>query len=87
MKKIKLILISTAIVLAVGTAFATRPCAACEYAQQYVYTMGAYVEAGEYGYDYACVSEPGICTYYKPSPILQPNYYAPCRLGSYNLIP
>jgi hypothetical protein len=48
---------------------------------------GAYVPAGIYGYDYSCVNFGGVCTYYKPKPIEQPNTYLPCREGVYTVIP
>jgi hypothetical protein len=87
MKKLKIALVCLAIALALGTAYANRPCDACMYSQQYIYTMGAYVDAGEFGYDYYCFNQPGVCTYYRPNPIFQPNYYAPCRSGNYAIIP
>jgi hypothetical protein len=87
MKKIKLALISLTIALAIGSAYATRPCDACMYSVQYVYSMGTYFEVGEHGYDYTCANGAGICTYYRPSPILQPNHYVPCRMGEYLIIP
>jgi len=86
MRKFKIILVAIVVVLAVGGAFATRPCQSCVYAQQYVYQGGAYVPAGVFGYDYYCFNFPGTCTYYKPDP-LQPDYYAPCRSGVYAIIP
>ena len=87
MKKIKLILISLAIIFALGTAFATRPCADCTYADQYYYSGGTYVYAGTFGYDYYCLNFAGVCTYYRPNPIIMPNYYAPCRQGVYTVVP
>jgi hypothetical protein len=81
MNKIKLALIATAILVAVGGAFATRPCVQCELAPQYVPSGAGYVEAGQYGIDYICYTTAGVCTYYKPDPF-QPNY-APCRTGSF----
>lgn len=87
MKKIKLVLISLTIALAIGSAYATRPCDACMYSDQYIYTMGTYMDPGVWGYDYTCANGPGICTYYRPNPIFQPNFYAPCRMGEYYVIP
>jgi hypothetical protein len=87
MKKLKVLFITTAIVLAIGSAFATRVCDACTYSTQYVFSMGAWQDAGEIGYDYACVGTIGFCTYYRPNPIFQPSYYAPCKEGRYEIIP
>ncbi|OQP63532.1 hypothetical protein A3860_24645 [Niastella vici] len=82
MNKIKLAFIATAILAAVGGAFATRPCVQCEVGQQYYWNGTGYIATGEYGVDYLC-GNGGVCTYYKPDPIGQPNYYAPCRTGGY----
>jgi len=83
MNKIKLAFIATAILTAVGGAFATRPCVQCEVGTQYYFNGTGYVNAGEYGIDYLCGGTGGVCTYYKPDPSGQPNYYAPCRIGGY----
>lgn len=87
MKRLKLMLVSIVIVLAIGTAFATRPCQSCIYSDQYYYNAGFYHEAGEYGYDFYCQQFGGTCTYYKPYPFTQPNLYLPCRTGVYTIIP
>jgi hypothetical protein len=83
MNKIKLAFIVTAILAAVGGAFATRPCVQCEVGTQYYYNGIGYVYAGEYGVDFDCAGTAGVCTYYKPNPQAQPNYYAPCHTGGY----
>ncbi|OQP40361.1 hypothetical protein A4D02_15710 [Niastella koreensis] len=87
MKKLKVLFITTAIVLALGSAFATRVCNVCDYSTQYIFSMGAWQDAGEIGYDYVCTGTTGVCTYYRPNPIFQPNYYAPCKAGNYVIIP
>ena len=87
MRRIKVAFISTAIVLGLGSAYAGRPCDACTYADQYIYSGGTYVPAGTFGYDYYCLDFGGVCTFYKPNPITQPNTYAPCRFGVYTIIP
>ena len=86
MKKIKLVLLGTAILFAVGTAFATRPKLDCTYATQYYFNGTTYVEAGEFGYSYTCLNYPGVCTYYKPDPVFHPNTYAPCRMGRFDVV-
>lgn len=85
MNKLKMALIATAVFFAVGGAFATRPCYQCEHSQQYIPSGSGYVEvAGEFGVNYDCeIGTGAICTYYRPDPAGQPNYYAPCRFGSY----
>lgn len=84
MNKIKMALIATAVLVAVGGAFATRPCYQCEHSIQYVPSGSGYVEAGQFGVDYDCVLGTGaVCSFYRPDPVGQPNYYAPCYLGSY----
>jgi hypothetical protein len=87
MKRIKLVLICIAIMLALGTAFATRPCQSCIYSDQYYFNGYTYVYAGEFGYDYYCLQFGGTCTYYRPYPFTQPNYFLPCRTGVYTVIP
>jgi hypothetical protein len=84
MKKIKLAMISVAIILAVGGAFATRPKVDCTSEPQFFrFGLNTYLPAGEYGMDYTCISSVGVCTYYRPAPITNPNYYLPCRIGFY----
>lgn len=86
MKRIKLILIGSSIILSLGTAWATtRPtCAPCENFQQYHLYGGQYIPTGDFGFDYFCLDEyPDICTYYRPNPIFQPNTYLPCQRGLY----
>lgn len=83
MNKIKLAFIAFAILTAVGGAFATSTCFQCEHQTQYINNGGGYVEVGEYGYNFDCFVTGGICTYYKPDPIGQPNVYSPCHIGSY----
>jgi hypothetical protein len=82
MNKIKLALIATAILVSIGGAFATRPCAQCEFAQQYIPSGSGYVEVGDLGIDYDCEWSAGTCTYYRPNPG-QSNFYAPCHVGTY----
>ena len=82
MNKIKLALIATAILTGVGGAFATKTCS-CEVATQYYFNGSGYTPAGEYGMDFDCFITAGVCTFYRPNPFSQPNYYAPCHEGAY----
>lgn len=86
MNKWKLLLVSTAIAVGIGGAFAsnTRERQLCEYYDQYVLWNGAYVLAGIYGQDFICLSGGGVCTYYRPS---LSSGYLPCRTGVYYHLP
>jgi hypothetical protein len=79
MKKIKIILVSCAIFLAIGTSLASK-CVICDYYQQYRLFNGVYVPAGTLGINYICVDEINTCTYYKPLPT---SNYSPCQWGTY----
>lgn len=89
MRGIKTILIAVAVLTAVGGALAAKkPVNSCEYSTQYYLVGSTYVEAGTIGENYYCwTSPPDICTYYKPDPVWQPNYYEPCYDGLYEEIP
>jgi hypothetical protein len=84
MNKVKLAFIAVAILTAVGGAFATRPCLPCYNNTQYYWNGQAYIDAGEFGVDFDCWVTGGVCTYYKPDPMGQPNYYAPCHEGAWS---
>lgn len=75
-----MMLIAVAVVVSIGGAFASRQ-SGCEFSTQYRQSGSSYVEAGVYGFDFVCVSNPGICTYYKPNPLVE--VYYPCRMGAY----
>jgi hypothetical protein len=81
MSKVKMVFVAIAILAAVGGAFATRPCVQCEHSKQYYYNGQGYIDAGQYGVNFDCWVTGGVCTYYRPDPIGQPNYYAPCHEG------
>ena len=52
--------------------------------QYYLVGYSTYMPAGEYGYDFDCDYDPAVtCTYYKPDPVLHPDTYATCNLGSF----
>jgi hypothetical protein len=80
MKRIKFLLISIAIVTALGSSFATRVKAPCEFMTQYRLYNGSYVLAGTYGLDYLCTGTLDVCTWYKPWPT---SSWTPCRAGTY----
>ena len=83
MRKLKVILMTVAVMTAVGSTFATHKRQFCEDMPQYIRGGGGYQLVGTFGVDYVCLGGAGICTYYRPSPILQPNTYLPCRYGVY----
>jgi hypothetical protein len=82
MKKIKLTLMSTAILLSIGGAFATKHHLDCRYAQQYFYNGVGYMPiSGELGTTYLCMDVPGGCTYYQVA-----GGYAVCQAGGYVIL-
>jgi hypothetical protein len=81
MKKTKWIILSMAIVMAISTAFITRPCQSCMGVPLYYLDGGGgYSPAGTFGVNYYCVSG-DVCTYY-----LNNNVYTPCQSGGYTPI-
>ncbi len=75
-----------AITVSISAALAFNTKQGCAAAPQYYKYAWWYLPAGTYGVDYSCIGASGLCTYYKPDPIGQPNYYAPCRFGMFNKI-
>lgn len=82
MLKIKLCLISIAVISSLVGAFASKPKALCQTQPQYYKFGNSYLPAGDYGVDFVCSSGAGICTYYLANPY-DPNSYAPCRTGNF----
>jgi hypothetical protein len=80
MKKIKLGIMTMAIALSIGGAFATSTTITqtCAGATQYYYNGGSFVLAGKLGIDYLCESSAQVCTYYKVG-----TTYVPCTNGLY----
>jgi hypothetical protein len=79
MKKIKWTLMSAAVVLGIGGAFATRPHFDCSNLTQYYYAGGGYSQAGIEGVNYICTSGSATCTYYTTDGLT----YYPCQAGVY----
>ncbi len=88
MKKVKLLFISSALLLAVGGALANKiHDQVCFGFDQYYLSGSAYYPAGIFGVTYVCLDYPIItCTYYRPNPISQPNVYVPCLTGQYYMV-
>ncbi len=82
MKKIKFTIMTLAILLSIGGAFASHPHFDCRTATQYYWNGTTYVLAGVYGADYICTGESGTCTY-----TCSNNVYTPCQFGSYDPVP
>ena len=59
----------------------------CWYRPQYYQVGNSYYLAGELGVDYYCALSINTCTWYRPNPVTQPNYYLPCQSGTYTVIP
>ena len=80
MKKIKLSIMTLAIALSIGGAFATSPHVTqdCQGATQYYFNGSGYILAGKIGVDYLCTTSNTVCTYYKVG-----STYVPCMNGSY----
>lgn len=83
MLKIKLCLITMAIVISIVGAFAGSSKNFCEYQQQYHKFGSSYMPVGEYGVDYFCYNTAGTCTYYQ----VTPGSFAPCRTGGFSWAP
>ena len=80
MKKVKWTLMSLAVIISVGGAFANRlHNQSCTGDTQYYYAGGGYSEAGIIGTNYVCDSGSGTCTYYTTDKI---HYYS-CESGVY----
>lgn len=83
MVKIKVCLITAAIICSLFGALAHKSSSWCEGQPQY-YKMGnSYLPAGEYGIEYVCYSTGGTCTWYLSNPF-NPNSWAPCRTGTFS---
>lgn len=78
-KKIKGMLLPTAILLSVSGAFATRPQFDCSNQTQYHLSGGVYSPAGVEGVNYVCSQGSGTCTYYTTDGI----NFLPCQPGVY----
>jgi hypothetical protein len=82
MKKIKLIIMSVAVITSIGGAFATKLHQTCTGSTQYYASGGGYTQVpGAEGTAYICMSGGTTCTYY-----LNNGVYQSCQSGSYTLI-
>jgi len=87
MKRIKIILNSTAITGAIVLALATRFCMQHESQPQYIpvnnTTLNQYKPAGRLGTDYNCYDSNSICTFYRPDSVNRPGEFMPAQKGLY----
>lgn len=85
MLKVKVCLISAAIIGSIIGAIASQPNVLCQTQPQFYKFGDSFIPAGEYGVEYICTGGVGICTYWQPSPFL-PDVYLPCRTGAFTLL-
>jgi hypothetical protein len=78
MNKIKLIIMTLAILSSIGGAFATRPHYDCTFSTQYFWNGAAYAPAGTFGVSFICMTGLNSCTY-----TLVSGVYTQCRVGTY----
>jgi hypothetical protein len=78
MKKAKIFLMLTAILIAGVGALATRSKQACLMSPNYYWNGSTYSPAGVMGADFYCASSGNVCTY-----VLAGGMYFPCSTGTY----
>jgi hypothetical protein len=78
MKKIKVTLLSLAVIFSVCAAFATKPHWDCTTLPQYWFNGTQYLPVG---INYGCLQGTTTCTYYTINGGIS---YAPCTVGSYD---
>lgn len=78
MKKIKLIIMTLAVLISIGGAFATRPHYDCTFSTQYYWNGSAYLQAGVFGVNFICQESANSCSY-----VLVNGVYTQCRVGTF----
>jgi hypothetical protein len=78
MKKIKWTIMTLAILLSIGGAFATRPHYDCTFNAQYHLTNTGFVSAGTFGVDFICIESSNVCSY-----TLVNGQFVKCRAGDF----
>jgi hypothetical protein len=76
MKRIKMVLMATAILVSVGGAFATRAHMDCRFNPQFYWNGASYIPAGTEGVDFACEGTSGVCTFIQVG-----NNWQACQTG------
>ena len=82
MKKIKIILNSIAITIAIAGAFATRFCMNNDQVQ-YIPVNDTYKPVGDFGIDYNCFDSQNVCTFIQPDSVARPKEFLPFRKGQF----
>jgi hypothetical protein len=81
MKKFRVVVMTIAIVVSVGAAFANTQ-NPCIFYEQFYKQGDTYPPVpGNYGYHYICVSMGSVCAYWQQD-IMKPDYFVPCRTGT-----
>jgi hypothetical protein len=83
MKKIKIILNTLAITIAIAGAFATRMYMQEDDQHQYIPVNNTYKAVGDFGVDYNCYDSNMVCTFYLTDSVARPKQYLPYRRGQY----
>ena len=83
MKKIKIILNSIAITIAITGAFATRLYMQHNDQTQFIPVNDTYKPVGDFGIDYNCYDSQNVCTFYQPDSVARPKEYLPFRKGQF----
>lgn len=83
MKRIKIIMNTLAIIIAIAAAIATRDYLQNNDRAQYIPVNNTYKPAGDFGVDYNCCDSNNVCTFYLPDSVARPEGYAPYRKGKY----
>jgi hypothetical protein len=82
MKRVKIILNSIAITIAIAGAFATRFCMQ-DNTSQYIPVNDTFKPVGDFGIDYNCYDSQSTCTYYQPDSVVHPEKYLPYQKGQF----
>jgi len=83
MKRIKVILNTTAITLAIAGAFATRYYMQDNNQPQFIPVNNSFKPVGDFGIDYDCHDSTEVCTFYQPDSVARPKEYLPYQKGKY----
>ena len=83
MKKIKWAIMTSAILLSIGGAFATKQPNDCTSDYQYYLSGSNYVYAGIMGVNYICKASSNTCTYYWNT---NDSQYEGCQTGDFSII-
>jgi hypothetical protein len=89
MKKVRMPIAAVLLSVVLLISFRSSRQSVCVYSPQFIKVGASYLPVnGVEGVDYDCWFEPiYTCTYYRPNPVWQPNYYVACRSGYYYPIP